>query len=130
MLCVWMVFRAARSVNSICILCIMPICNMGRFPFLFRERDCGSDCTSSWSLLTFTFEDDLIEMNKLARSSTYVYGIFLRHSRAANSCLHDVLYVGRPVNSRSETTLYSFTCNGKLVLSIGTSISCPLYYVQ
>ena len=76
--------------------------------------------------LLFTFEDYLIKMNKLARSSTYVYRIFIRHSRAANSCLHDVLYVGRPVNSRSETMLYSFTCNGKLVLSIGAPISCPL----
>ena len=30
----------------------MSICNFGYFPFWFRGRDFGIDCTTSWSLLT------------------------------------------------------------------------------
>ena len=29
----------------------MSICNVGCFSFWFRERDFGSDCASSWTLL-------------------------------------------------------------------------------
>ena len=38
-------------------LCIMTICNFSFFPLLFRGQDFGSDCISSWSLLTFYFSD-------------------------------------------------------------------------
>ena len=37
------------------VLFIMSICNFGCFPFCFRGHDLGSDCISSWSLLTFYF---------------------------------------------------------------------------
>ena len=40
--------------SSFGFLCVMSICNFGCFPFLASRRD-GSDCTSSWSLLTFCF---------------------------------------------------------------------------
>ena len=34
----------------------MSICNFGCFPiFVSRLRDCGSDCTTSWPLLTICF---------------------------------------------------------------------------
>ena len=40
------------TIYSLCLLCI---CNFGRFPFWFRGQDFVSDCTSSWSLLSFYF---------------------------------------------------------------------------
>ena len=46
--------RAAHSV-TICSLCIISVCNCSCFSLCFRRRDFGSDCTSSWSLLTFYF---------------------------------------------------------------------------
>ena len=33
----------------------MSICSFVFFPFRFQERDSGSDCASSWSLLTFSY---------------------------------------------------------------------------
>ena len=34
---------------------IMSICIFGRLPLWFLGWDCGSDCASSWSSLTFNF---------------------------------------------------------------------------
>ena len=40
---------------TICILCILTICNFSYFPFSFLGLDLGSDCFSSRSLHTFYF---------------------------------------------------------------------------
>ena len=47
----WAPFRKALLIRlTVCSLCIS---YFGCFPFWFRSLDCDSDCTSSWSLLTF-----------------------------------------------------------------------------
>ena len=47
--------RAAHSVNLMFSLLCLFVYSLDCFPFSFRERDIGSDCVSSWSLLTFYF---------------------------------------------------------------------------
>ena len=44
-----------RAAHRVCSLCVVSLCIFGYYPFWFRGQDFGSDCTSSWSLLTFYF---------------------------------------------------------------------------
>ena len=37
---------------TVCLLCIISMCNFDCNPFWFRDRDYGSDCNGSWSLFT------------------------------------------------------------------------------
>ena len=45
--------------------CIMSICSFGYFPFWFRGRDFGSDCTSSCSLLACFTSHNLARSDKM-----------------------------------------------------------------
>ena len=38
---------------TVCLLCIISMCNFDCFLFWFPDRDFGSDCKGSWSLFTF-----------------------------------------------------------------------------
>ena len=38
--------------------CIISVRNFGCITFLFRLKDSGSDCISSWLVLPFTFKDN------------------------------------------------------------------------
>ena len=49
------IVKCFRSFTAVCSLCIHSVCNFGCFRFWFRGQDFGSDCTSFWSLLNFTF---------------------------------------------------------------------------
>ena len=63
--------RAAHPVAHM-LFCYMSICIF----VLFRKHDLGSDCTSSWSLLTVYFDC----------SSQTVFGNQLRASKDLNDC--------------------------------------------
>ena len=49
--------RVAHSLYHM-FFCSLSICYFGYFPFWFRGRDFGSDCSGFWSFLTFVFLDD------------------------------------------------------------------------
>ena len=55
---------AMAEFGQPCVLVFIFVCSFGSFQFWFRGQDLGSDCLSSWTLLTFfvstsKFEDSI-----------------------------------------------------------------------
>ena len=71
---------AAHSVGHMFFF-VLSICNFSFLPLSrFRGRDVGSDCISSWSLLTFHFlyiqdtkREEEAPLNKLIRYKGFIY---------------------------------------------------------
>ena len=70
--------RMTKYISS-GLLFVMSIRSFGCFPFRFRGRDFGSDCVSSWSLLTFFVSgvrfDDVFNFPFCERTVYSVYRI-------------------------------------------------------
>ena len=66
--CYGTVFKQLLIRFTICSLCILTYCNLSYFRLWFLGRDFGSDCISSWSLITFYF---LYKRKRLADSKPF-----------------------------------------------------------
>ena len=58
-----------------CFLYIVSICKFSHFPFWCRDKDSGSDCTSSWSLLTFYFQS--VVLSSAQYNGKMEFGIYM-----------------------------------------------------